>query len=363
MTQPGPRRHILIGYGLTPGTTGTYLEAALAAEHQVTYVGTPSGRRPGFVPHLDLAVYIATLPSPPDVFLYVDSAVPYLPRRLERLPCPTAGYLIDVHLGQSLRRPLAALFDHVFVAQKDYVELYQAGRDQRVTWLPLAADPTLAGDRLPEEYDVGFAGNVHAPGYERRRALLAALETRFRVNEYRRYYPRDEMLALYRRSRIVVNDAIGGDLNMRVFEALASGALLITNRIENGLFDLFRDREHLVTFASIPEAIDAVDYYLTHEEERRRIAAAGRAEVLARHTYHHRARALVTAVFATATPGRSPLREVSEDRTIALYARLYGKLRLLDPAWEVTREAFDRRAARRPALAGLIGAFARRLHG
>ena len=44
---------------------------------------------------------------------------------------------------------------------------------------------------------------------------------------------------IYSESKIVLNASINGDLNMRVFEALTSGALLVTDRIENGLDTLF----------------------------------------------------------------------------------------------------------------------------
>jgi len=111
---------------------------------------------------------------------------------------------------------------------------------------------------------------------------------------------RTEMARTFSASRIVFNDAVKRDLNMRVFEALASGALLLTDRAPgSGLDEMFVDREHLVLYDDTDvEALAA--YYLEHEDERLDIAARGRAEVLRWHTYDHRARALVDAVFEPA---------------------------------------------------------------
>ena len=42
---------------------------------------------------------------------------------------------------------------------------------------------------------------------------------------------------------------------------------------------------HLATYADDEELFDKLAFYLRHDDERERIAAAGRREVLARHTY------------------------------------------------------------------------------
>ena len=97
------------------------------------------------------------------------------------------------------------------------------------------------------------------------------------------------MARIYSASRIVFNRSIRNDVNMRVFEALACGSLLVTNDLaDNGQDELFQDGVHLATYRDPEELLEKVAYYLAHEEEREPIAAAGRAEALARHTYRHR---------------------------------------------------------------------------
>ena len=99
----------------------------------------------------------------------------------------------------------------------------------------------------------------------------------------------EEMARVYSASRIVFNRSIKDDVNMRVFEALASGSLLLTNDLAaNGQAELFHDGVHLATYSDMEEMLDKVTYYRRHESLREKIAAAGAAEVLAKHTYRHR---------------------------------------------------------------------------
>lgn len=86
-------------------------------------------------------------------------------------------------------------------------------------------------------------------------------------------------------------------MSMRTFEALGCGAFFLTQwtpAIEN----LFKNHTHLVWSKSPDETIELVDYYLSHDDERARIARQGQAEVYAKHTYLHRAHDFLKAVNA-----------------------------------------------------------------
>jgi len=73
----------------------------------------------------------------------------------------------------------------------------------------------------------------------------------------------------------------------RAVNSMASGAFHLTHYVPD-METVFENRRHLVWFHSIPEAMELIDYYLSHEEEREAIAASGRQEVLARHTWDAR---------------------------------------------------------------------------
>jgi hypothetical protein len=116
---------------------------------------------------------------------------------------------------------------------------------------------------------------------------------------------RREMAAAYRQARIAINVTRPhgpSSLNMRVYEAMASGCLLLTDDRAD-VHTMFTDGEHLRVYRSPDELRALVSYYLLHEDDRRRVAAAGRERVLSGHTYEARLLALKSTIetFATQT--------------------------------------------------------------
>ena len=80
---------------------------------------------------------------------------------------------------------------------------------------------------------------------------------------------------------------------MRVFEIMACGTFLLTNRIkDNGFDQLFEEGKHLVTYSSDRELLSLIKYYLENEKERENIAAQGHKLAVSRHTYFHRIQAM-----------------------------------------------------------------------
>ncbi len=111
------------------------------------------------------------------------------------------------------------------------------------------------------------------------------------MNEWWRFHTPEEMTDVYRRSKIVVNvtrDDFDHGANLRVFEAMAAGALLMT-RTPTELCDLgFRAGEHFVGYERAEDVEGLVRRYLRDESERHRIAVAAQALVLGVHTYDQR---------------------------------------------------------------------------
>lgn len=84
-------------------------------------------------------------------------------------------------------------------------------------------------------------------------------------------------------------------LTQRHFDVWACGGFLLTDATP-GLRLFPRALTAPVTFATPAEAARLVRHYLRHEAERRNLAAAWQAHILARHTYAHRLAALLEAV-------------------------------------------------------------------
>ncbi len=334
--------HIAIGYRHFPTAAGFHLERAFRElGHRITYVGLGAADHPGYAETTPLDRILATLDPTPDLFLWVDPAGRYFPPGMEDAPIPTAGYLIDVHLGHW--RPVAArFFDAVFLAQRDYVDAFRRslGHDQ-VHWLPLAAAPDVHRDHgLPRVYDVGFVGNMARAhrGTDRARRLRLLAE-RYRTNDFTRQYTPAEVGRVYSQSRMVFNTSIAGDVTMRIFEGTACGALVITDAVANGLDELFEIGRELMVYQDDEDLLRQIDHYLAQEEERAAIAAAGQRRTLAEHTYAHRAQRILDVVMASDFRRAAPMRTASPEERRAARRTVYTHLHMLDALLDQAREA------------------------
>jgi GT2 family glycosyltransferase/tetratricopeptide (TPR) repeat protein len=225
-----------------------------------------------------------------DLYLNIDDGLEY------RLPVdlhPCAFWAIDTHLNLPWYVEKGPEFDLVFTAQRDGAEQLRAAGITSAAWLPLACDPEIhAKHDMPKTIDICFVGNVF-PG--RREEFLDLIRRRFR-NSFvgQRFF--EEMAKTYSAAKLVFNASLRNDINMRVFEALACGSLLITNDLrDNGQEELFRDGIHLATYSDAEDLFDKIAYYLRKDELRERIAAKGRSEALAHHTYLHRMQQVLNA--------------------------------------------------------------------
>lgn len=341
--------HIAVGYRWFPTAAAYHMERALQGlGHTVTYVGLGEAGRPGFSGAVPIDQILAQLPHPPDLYLWIDPAGPYFPPAIEQLSIPTACYLIDVHLGH-WRRAASRFFDAVFVAQRDYVETLQlaAGHSQ-VYWLPLAAATDVHFDHtLTRVYEVGFVGNIaRAHQGTARASLLKLLAERFKTNDFYRHYTPQEVGEVYSQSQVVVNSSISGDVTMRIFEASACGALVLTDAIANGLEQLFVPGEEIVVYRGEADLLNKVRHYLDHPDERARVAQAGKARTLAEHTYAHRAQQIVDIVGAATFQRAAPMRTASTHERSAARRTVYTHLHMVDAHFDLDRALGAAAAAR-----------------
>jgi 2-polyprenyl-3-methyl-5-hydroxy-6-metoxy-1,4-benzoquinol methylase len=270
-----------------PETTGVYCRTALANLVEVVYF------RPSRLAHVPRQGF--------DLYLQIDDGLEYRhPPGLR----PCAWWAIDTHLDFDRCLAKARDFDVVFAAQRDGADRLRQHGIPTATWLPLACDPVRHGQqRCEKKYDLSFVGHIF-PGP--RAELLELLQKKFPKMFIGQCYF-EEMAKTYSASRIVFNRSIRNDINMRVFEALASGSLLLTNDLaENGQVVLFQDGVHLATYRDPEELLDKARFYLQRAESRERIAAAGRNEVLARHTYRHRMEQILAVVEKALAHSYSP---------------------------------------------------------
>jgi spore maturation protein CgeB len=99
------------------------------------------------------------------------------------------------------------------------------------------------------------------------------------------------------------SQARAGMVNNRVFEALACGALLLSDRVP-AIEELFGD---VVVFTEgWGDTREKLAHWLARPDERARLGALARARILERHTYDHRAREIV-ALYADAARAKGLL--------------------------------------------------------
>lgn len=227
----------------------------------------------------------------PDVIIWFDNSSPVLVQGLADTRIPAILYSIDTHHHFAVHRYLAHVFDLTMIAQKDYLpEFHAVGSD--AAWLPLWASRFQEASD-DKKYGAVFVGNLNANLNPKRVQFFEAL-----CKEVPLMTMTGEFWKIFPYSEIVVNQTVKGDLNFRVFEAMMSGALLLTERSQNGLFDLFTDGEHLVCYEkdNVKDAAEKIRMYLADIPAARRIGEAGRAEILAKHLPVHRAEVLLNAV-------------------------------------------------------------------
>ena len=153
-----------------------------------------------------------------------------------------------------------------YVAVNSYVGIQAAERERILTL-----------NRLAEHFRVDlFTGSDTAP--------LNGVNTHGTVKTL------IQMPWIFRNSKINLNmtiKPIRTGLPLRIFDILGCGGFCMTNYQEE-LEDLFRIGTDLEAYGSPEELEEKCAYYLTHEEERQRIAANGYRKAAESHTYRIR---------------------------------------------------------------------------
>ncbi|MBD5524392.1 MAG: glycosyltransferase [Lachnospiraceae bacterium] len=96
-----------------------------------------------------------------------------------------------------------------------------------------------------------------------------------------------QMPLVFAGSRINLNislRSIHSGVPLRVLDIMACGGFVLSNR-QPEMTEYFEEGAEIATFGSMEECIDKVHYYLSHEEERRQIAEAGRRKVKKEFSY------------------------------------------------------------------------------
>jgi hypothetical protein len=218
--------------------------------------------------------------------------------------------------------------DTVFVAQRDYLPAFAGVGPTAPHWLPLWAPDDLPPPAPEKTHAVAFVGRLDPTLHPERVALMETLRSRLPLHAAEGPYAQ-----VFTRSHIVLNQTVRGDLNARVFEAMACGALLLTERTGNGLLDLFADGEDLVTYprGDVEAVVAAAERWLAADGARAAIAERGRARVLAAHLEHHRAETVMARLATPPVRRPAPIRHAGVARACCVLAHQSARLAALFP--------------------------------
>lgn len=298
------------------------------------------GVHASFPPNGDVSQLLDRCPERPALILHPEY-IPIMPRGLTKVNIPTACFQIDTYAYTRKRIAWSMLFDLVFVFHPGYDTEFRAAGHPGAHFIPHAIEPSLfEGEELGRMFEIGWVGQTQGPLYRARERLLPELSRSFRMNDWRRRHEPEEMARVYLQSRIVVNiarDDFPQDANMRAFEVMAAGALLLTS-LPTELSQIgFEDGVHFVGFHREAEIAPLVRKYLLEESARQRIAELARDKVLREHSYERRVETILELAKQDGRKFLAPARSWSEERVRLTYLDYFASNGALDCASDELR--------------------------
>ena len=182
--------------------------------------------------------------------------------------------------------------DHVFYANSKLV-----WNTRNASWLPYAADSRLhvRSPSHAKAYDIALVGSDRP---DRRRLIAtlqkAGIDARLISDVFKEDYV--EALAL---ARIVLNQNPPegrGLLNMRYFETLAAGSMLLNNTGDGDELTGLIPGIHFARYDNEEDLVEKAAYYIRNHDERIKVSCAGHEAFLKGHTYEHRAQEITDVI-------------------------------------------------------------------
>lgn len=247
-------------------------------------------------------------------------------QRLRSMGVITVLWFVEDYRRFTYWQSFAPYYDFIFTIQKEpcISAMKNAGASQ-VHYLPVGCDPLVhvplhlsLDDRARWGSPVSFVG----AGYHNRLQAFAALShlpfkiwgtewpsgkpfNRMVQEGGRRLTPA-EYTKIFNGSDININlhssterdgvDPFGDFVNPRTFELAAAGAFQLVDHREL-LQELFTAGEELITFRSVAELKDKIEYFMEHPDDRAVSILRSRSRALSEHTYEHRMRSMLARIY------------------------------------------------------------------
>ncbi|WP_337926758.1 CgeB family protein [Paenibacillus caui] len=270
----------------------------------------------------------------PDLVLVLDGL--YFPAdqvdSIRSMGIKTALWLTDDPYYTDMTGDLVLHYDYIFTLELNCVEFYRQRGCAQVHYLPFAAYPghyRPLRERAENSRNLSFVGSAFWNRVEFFQPIIHDLMDRgLHINGYwweRMFEPGTypgqvepdkwmgpkDTAGTYSSSKIAINlhrayndTSVNNNSamieaaspNPRTFEISASGTLQLVD-CRSDLARFYTPGVEIETFGSPSELIEKVDFYLSHEKERREIVLRALDRTLREHTYAHRLNELLTHIF------------------------------------------------------------------
>lgn len=240
----------------------------------------------------------------PDILVQKEPLAPRAPiRGLEELDCVKVFWAIDPHLNAFWQSEYGKLFDVFCATQTGWNDALKARGMERVEWLPWHG---MTLDWLPwsaRRHAMTFAGRV-TPERAVRAAFLRSLEQGFPgVLNHVDGVGFDEMLEIYRQSKIAPNESILGEINFRLFEGASCGCVVLGQDLGPDQAALFEPGKEMETYSDVLELREKAARLLRHEGLMQSMARAAWERIRRDHLPEHRVNDIIK--LAETTPKRA----------------------------------------------------------
>lgn len=218
-----------------------------------------------------------------DCYLYVDqwSSAPKSPNIFWAIDMIVPQEYWRGHLGTYAK--YAEIAGTVFAAHTDAVDCL-ASRGIEAQWLPLAANPDYHRPWPDEEiiYDV-----IALHHDCQNRLAYTEVIRKSGLRQFVGWRDGEDYSQWMCRGRSALSLSRSNELTLRVFEIMAMGVPLITDRCRD-LNVLFRENTHYLGYDNPGEMLEKIAWVQKYPKEAQAMAMRARKEVLAKHTFHHR---------------------------------------------------------------------------
>ncbi len=263
----------------------------------------------------DLILALAQAPLTPDAI-----------QKLRALKVPVVFWFVEDFRTLPYWNEIATAYDHIFTLQKEnFHDLLRTKGALNCHYLPQACFPdvhkpiNLAGEDLGlYGTDVSFMGAAY---HNRVQSFPRLMDLDFKiwgtdwnldtplgrlVQNKSKQVTSEECVKIYNGAIINLNlhsstyhygiNPEGDFVNPRTFEISAcKGFQLVDNRKD--LSHMFKKGEEIISFESLDQMREQIDYYLSRPDERNAIALKSYQRVLKEHTIEHRMQELLIHVF------------------------------------------------------------------